>query len=288
MLLSALLAWALPGCSTNPATGARQFNVLSESREVAIGEEAEPEFLETYGGPIPSKAINDYVSDIGRALVAQSERTELPWSFHAVDSAEVNAFALPGGKIFITRGLMALFESEAQLAGVLGHEVGHVTAQHQGQQMSQALVVQGALIGLGVAAEASDERWLEALGVGAGVGGAVYLLSYGRGQELEADRLGVRYMSRAGYHPEAQVEVMRILAAQSEGRPQPPEMLSTHPLPGTRIEALEAWIRRQYPDRDAPGRFERGEQTYREQVLERLKSLPAPSHPPQDGKGAAS
>ena len=196
MCLLAVLVLVLPvaGCVTNPETGESQWIVLEEDKEIELGREASPKFLKEYGGDIPSPPIREYVSDIGGRLAKSSSRPKLPWEFHVVDSSVINAFALPGGKVFISRALLEKMDNEAQLAGVLGHEVAHVTARHVNDRMGQRVLVSGVLIGLGVAAQTSDEDWLKVLGVGAGVGGTVYLLSYDRSQEHQADKYGVKYM----------------------------------------------------------------------------------------------
>jgi len=273
----ALLLGASVGCSTNPATGQSQLNMMSTSQEIAIGNEAAPNFLRDYGGPIPSPEINSYVSDLGQRLAAESERPDLPWEFHAVDSSVINAFALPGGKVFITRGLLVKMNNEAQLAGVLGHEIGHVTAQHIGQRMTQATILQGVIVGLGVAGQVSDEQWLEILGVGAQVGGSVYLLQYGRSHEHQSDELGLRYMTRLGYNPVGQIQVMEILSDASGGA-RPPEFLSTHPYPESRIERLESIIQEKYPDYDNPAKYQFAQDRFQREVLDRLKDLPPAKH----------
>jgi predicted Zn-dependent protease len=276
-LLAALLMPAA-GCSTNPATGRRQFNVLSTEREINLGSEAAPEFTTEYGGPIPSAQIREYVSNLGKRLAALSERPDLPWEFTVVDSQVINAFALPGGKVFMSRGLLAKFDNTAQLAGVLGHEIGHVTAQHIGQQMSQALVIQGLGLGLGIAGAASDNDLLKVMGVGAGVGGTVYMLKYGRDQESQADELGLRYMTKAGYNPVGQLQVMEILKAEA-GRGGTPEFLSTHPLPQTRIDRLNRIIREQYPGYEDPkGKYRFDFEEFDKNVKQPLRSLPPPRH----------
>lgn len=266
------------GCTTNQATGKSQLNLISTEREVALGSEASPRFLQEYGDEIPSPEIRRYVSDLGHRLAAVSERPELPWEFHVVDSAVLNAFALPGGKVFISRGLLVRLSNEAQLAGVLGHEVGHVTAQHIGQQMTQGMVVQGLAAGLGAAAEASDEDWLKALGLTANVGGSVYLLKFGRDQELEADWLALRYMTKLGYHPTGHTQVLQILRDASQGQARPPELLSTHPLPDKRISQIEERIKKDYPKAAEPNAYEFRAESFKSQVMDRLKTLPPPKH----------
>jgi len=264
---------SLTSCSTNPATGKMQFNILSESEEIQIGNEAAPEFLARGGGPIPSREIQKYVEDLGFRIVAVSERPDLPWEFHTLDSEIINAFALPGGKVFITRGLMSRMENEAQLVGVLGHEVGHVTAQHIGQQMSQRMAIGIGIAAIGIGAQFSDEDWIELLGIGAAVGGSLYALSYGRGQESEADVLGVRYMTRLKYDPRGQVQVMEILRDASGGSGGV-EFLQTHPNPQRRINDLNKLIREKYPDIENSNRFKFNPDRFDRIVLQNLKDLP--------------
>lgn len=273
-----LLLAAVTGCSTNPATGEKQLNWISTEKEKSLGAEAAPEFVKQYGGDIPSASIQKYVSDLGHRLAEVSERPDLDWEFHAVDSSVINAFALPGGKVFITRGLMEELRSEAQLAGVLGHEVGHVTAQHIGQQMTRAMLITGAGVAIGVAGEYSDEDWMTVLGVGTSVGGGLYLLSYGRNQETQSDELGVRYMTRLGYNPIGQVQVMKVLKRASGGGGAGPEFLATHPYPDTRIKHLNSVIKSEYPDYKDPQKYRVYRDRYQQTVLDELKKLPPATH----------
>lgn len=277
MIWIAALAAVGQGCSTNPATGKSQLNAVSARREISLGAEAAPGFLKEYGGEVGSVSLLRYVSELGGRLAAVSERPDLPWEFHVVDSEVINAFALPGGKVFVSRGLLSKLDNEAQLAGVLGHEVGHVTAQHIGQQMTQAMIIQGVAVGLGVAGEITDREWLKVLGVGSSVGGTVYLLSFGRDQELEADALGVRYMAKLGYNPVGQLQVMEILAKEASGGSMP-EFLSTHPLPTTRIERLKKLIRGNYPNYEDPAAYRYNFEQFKEAVTAELNKLPPAKH----------
>jgi predicted Zn-dependent protease len=277
-----LLVVVVAGCSTNPATGEKQLNMLSPARERALGAEAAPKFVEQYGGDIPSPAIQKYVSNIGQRLAAVSERPDLEWEFHAVDSAVINAFALPGGKVFVTRGLLEKLQSEAQLAGVLGHEVGHVTAQHIGQQMTRAMIITGIGVGVGIAGQRSDDDWLKVLGAGTSVGGGLYMLSYGRDQETQSDELGVRYMTRIGYNPIGQVQVMKVLKRASGGGGRGMEFLSTHPYPDTRIKHLNEVILKEYPGYNDPRKYRINRDRYQRRVLAVLKRLPPPKHDPEN------
>lgn len=280
MLLAALLALPplapLGGCATNPATGERQLQVLSREEEIAIGNDAAPQFLKDGGGEIPDPEIQRYVADLGARLAAVSERPDLPWEFYTLDSAMINAFALPGGKVFISRGLMEKMDNEAQLAGVLGHEVGHVTAKHINDRMAQALGISLATAAIGVAAQVSEEDWVQVLGAGVGVGGQLFALKFSRSDELQADRLGVRYMSQIDYNPVGQLQVMQILKQASGGGGV--EFLQTHPLPSTRIDRLENLIRDRYPRADETGAYVFGHDRFEQNVLARLKKLPPAQH----------
>lgn len=270
-----LMSTMLPACTTNPATGKSSFTgSMTTEKELALGAEASPQFLKEYGGDIPSPAINAYINNLGQRLAAVSERPDLPWEFHAVDSDVINAFALPGGKVFFTRGLLSRLTNEAQMAGVLGHEIGHVTALHVNQRIAQAAALETGVSLLGTAAEATDSTLLQVLGLGGQLGGGAYLLKFGRDHESEADELGVRYMTKLGYDPMGQVQVMQILKAAS-GSGSTPEFLSTHPLPSTRIKELTSIIKKDFPDRS---QYSLREAEFRKNILEPLSKLPAAKH----------
>ncbi len=284
-LLAAALT--LGACSTNPATGARSLTLLSWNEEKAMGAEAAPQFTAEFGGAVSDEPLQRYVTQVGQRLVAQIEPevpSDLEWEFTLLDSDVINAFALPGGKVFMTRGLASRFTDEAQLAGVLGHEIGHVTARHGNQRMSKQIgfniLMGAAAVGVGIADSDSDIRKYGQYAVPAlAVGGNVVLLKYGRDEESQADQLGVRYMARAGYNPTAQREVMEILqqaSGSSAGRS--PEWLSTHPYPETRIERLNQILAEQYPDANTNPAYARAEQRYRTEFLARLNSLPPAKH----------
>ncbi len=236
-LLLASIAGAavvINGCATNAATGKRQFNMISESREIAIGQDADKQ-ITAQMGLYPNDALQKYVSDLGLKMAAQGERPNLPWSFKVVDDPAVNAFALPGGFIYVTRGILAYLNSEAELAGVVGHEIGHVTGKHSVVQMSTAQITQ---IGLGVSTliEPRLQRYAEAAGQGLGL----LFLKFGRDDETEADALGLRYMRRINRDPRELVGVMEMLdgVTQAAGGSDVPEWLSTHPNPGNRAQNI--------------------------------------------------
>lgn len=268
------------GCETNKATGRSQLIFMSLEEEIQLGSEAQPVFLKDNGGEIPSPQILNYVRDIGARLAASSERPELPWEFHVLDSKQINAFALPGGKVFFSRGLLERMSNEAQVAAVMGHEVGHVTAMHIGERMSQAMIVGGLATGLGVAGQATDSQWLQVLGAGGQVGGALYLLKFGRDQESESDRLGIRYMAQNGYNPVGMMQVMQILkdASGGGGGGGFEQMLSTHPDPAYRLEQAEKLILKKYPDFQDTSKYFMGQDRFQQIVIANLKKLPPPRH----------
>lgn len=269
-----ILSLAIGGCKINPATGRQQFDFLSQAEEIRIGSEAAPELTEGYGGPVPDLKVTNYVHGVGDTLARQveDEYQDLPWEFTLLNSDVINAFALPGGKVFVSRALVERFDNEAQLAGVLGHEIGHVTAEHADRAMQRQFVLAGLAVGAGMAA-GSDES--ARVAVGALVTGAgVFALRYDRNQESQADHLGMRYMSRAGYDPRGMLQVMHVLQAASQSGKQP-EWLSTHPLPSTRIDQIEDRLNRDHYQRAMnDGHHGFYQSRFRANCLDRLERLP--------------
>lgn len=230
-LTSAVSLFALATCATNPVTGKRELSLISESQEVSMGQEAAKQVAASIS-PVADNALQQYVSNLGMTMARASERPNLPWSFTVIDDPQVNAFALPGGPIFITRGILSHMNSEAQLVSVLGHEIGHITAKHSVQQMSQAQLAQ-----IGLVAAVIVKPGLAGFGDLASQGLGLLFLKFGRGDETQADDLGFRYMTSAGYSPTEMAEMFRTLArlgGGGEGRV--PEWLSTHPDPGNRVQ----------------------------------------------------
>ena len=233
----------------NPITGETQHIALTQEQEIAMGLQSAPRMAEEFGGLDPSSSIQSDVSGVGERLVQQSvaSQTHYEFSFHVLrDPETVNAFALPGGPIFITRGLLDRLENEAQLAGVLGHEVGHVIARHSAQQIAKSQLAQGLVgaVGVGGSGDQSDGR--QAAQVAAVVAEMIQL-KYGRKDEMQSDTLGVRIMSEAGYDPRALLAVMRILA-QASGPGGPPEFMSSHPDPGNRLALIQRAIDARFPN----------------------------------------
>lgn len=227
----------------NPVTGKKQYVALSPDQEIALGLQAAPEMAAQHQGAESGRDA-EYVRQIGRRLVEQSEarKSGYPFDFHLLaDPQLVNAFALPGGQIFITRALYDRLETEGQLAGVLGHEIGHVIERHGAQQMAVQQRNQGL-----VAAAATATENPAALGTIAQYVANFTQLKYGRDDELESDAWGIQIMVDAGYDPRALIGVMRILEEAAGGASQP-EWLSTHPNPGNRIQKIETQIKTLYP-----------------------------------------
>jgi len=240
-LLPALLAVA--ACSANPATGKQSFTAfMSPEKELQVGAEEHPKILKKFGGQFSDHDWSEYVRDIGLELASHSEKPELPWTFTVLNDTQVNAFALPGGYIYITRGLLALASDEAEMAGVLSHEIGHVTARHTAQRYSSTVATNLGLQVLGVLSNAAGVPGAENI---AAVGANLALKSYSRDQELESDMLGVRYLTRAGYDPQAMASFFEKLRAHQriegliKGDPNAAEkhnILATHPRTADRID----------------------------------------------------
>jgi predicted Zn-dependent protease len=235
----------LTHCAKNPVTGGKDFVLMSEQQEIQMGAQAHKDVMKEYG-MLENPQLQAYVTRVGKALAAKSHRPNLDWHFTVVDSPEVNAFALPGGYIYVTRGIMAYLNSEAELAGVLGHEIGHVTARHGVRQQSAATAAGlGAILG-SILVPGLDNQ-----------AGATLLqqlsqsliAGYGREHELESDRLGAEYLAKTAYNPQAMVEVIGVLKnqelydielAKKEGR-EPRRyhgLFDTHPSNDARLKQV--------------------------------------------------
>jgi predicted Zn-dependent protease len=232
------LLLATTACAVNPATGEREFSLVSEAQEIEIGRGSDPAITAQMGGVYGDSALQRYVRGLGLEIAAAGERPALPWSFKLLDDDLVNAFALPGGFVYITRGILANMNSEAELVAVLGHEAGHVTARHTAGQITRMQLGQ---LGLGVGMIFSET--VREYGQAAATGMQLLFLAYGRDDERQADMLGYRYMTRLNFNPEGMSNVMRMLqstSASAEG--SVPTWLSSHPDPGNRVEANEQRI----------------------------------------------
>jgi predicted Zn-dependent protease len=264
-LVIAAALGALYACAVNPVTGEREFVLMSEAQEIEFGRRADPEIRKEYGVYDDPK-LQAYVQRLGEALAAHSHRPQLIYRFAVLDSDVVNAFALPGGYIYVTRGIMAYFNSEAELAAVLGHELGHVTARHAVRRYTAAVA---ASIGAGILGAVVPELGTQSGQQLLDVIGAALLAGYGRDQELEADRLGAQYLARAGYDPDAMIGVIALLKnqeefekarAKEEGR-EPRVyhgVFATHPQADKRLQEVIAEARKY----KAPGAARTGREEY--------------------------
>jgi predicted Zn-dependent protease len=259
-ILAALAVSVAAACATNPVTGKKQMTLLSEAEELAIGQQQDQEIRREMG-VYDDPELQRYVDDIGQQLARRSHRPSLPWSFTIVDSPAINAFALPGGYIYLTRGIMAYLDDESELAGVLGHEIAHVTARHAAQAYTRQAQAGIGLAILGIfVPSAQPFTDLGAAGL------SVLFLRHGREAELEADRLGVEYGSSAGYDPSGVPRFLATLARVSAMSERGvPNWLSTHPDPGARVTRAEPLVAR-FAAADATA-------VNRDQYLQRIHGL---------------
>lgn len=239
-LLLAIVGPEMAGCTTNPATGESSFTgMMSESDEVRIGRESHPEVLAEFGGAYEDPELSRYIDSLGQLLARASDRPNLQYHFTVLDSPIVNAFATPGGYVYITRGLLALANSEAEVAGVLAHEIGHVAARHAAERQSQAVLA--SLPGIFTGVVTGSDTLAQAVNSGA----AAHLQSYSRDQEYQADLLGVRYLTRTNYDPLGMASFLRQLQSNDKleatimDRPEMADqysIMSTHPRTADRIQ----------------------------------------------------
>ncbi len=232
------LLGVLSACSTNQATGRNQFTgLMPASQEAAIGAQEHTKIMAQFGGEVEDKALRDYVTRIGNKIVPFTERQDVNYTFTLLDSPIVNAFALPGGYVYLTRGILTLANNEAEMAAVIAHEIGHITARHSAERYSTSILTS---IGASIASVAIN---IDGASQALGLGSELYLKSYSRSQEHEADDLGIRYLARAGYNPEAMANFLQSLDeyikldAAERGRTgnRVPNYLSTHPVTSERI-----------------------------------------------------
>jgi predicted Zn-dependent protease len=269
VILLALLA-LIAACATNPVTGRRELSFMSEAQEISIANESDPQ-IKAEMGVYNDPELQRYVSDIGLRMAKISERPQLPWRFTVVDVPVVNAFAVPGGAIYITRGIMPFLDNEAELAGVLGHEIGHVTARHSAQQYTRQVSGLVGLTALSIfvpAARPFGDLSAQALGV--------LFLRYGRDDELQSDELGARYETRLGWDPAGVPAFLSTLGRLDEAagdRRGIPGWLSTHPDPLSRVKEIQPVVQQL----KATGQFT----TNRDDFLQRIDGIVYGDNPEQ-------
>ncbi|MCK4960186.1 MAG: M48 family metalloprotease [Planctomycetes bacterium] len=259
LLLLVLFGILLPsGCATNVVTGKKELMLISPAQELQIGTQYAPEVEKQMEGRIANRAIQNYVSRVGQSIAAVSHMPDLDFQYIAVNHESVNAMALPGGYIFITRGMLENLTTEAQLASILAHETIHVTARHSAAAISQQIGIDMVLSAV------TNEKTSAGVANIAQMGTQLIGLKYSRAHEHEADTFGLDYMVMAGYDPAGMVEMMEILQQQSDRRPI--EFFSTHPNPANRKESIvERMAANVYPQNLKTGRKD-----YKKYVLDNL------------------
>jgi predicted Zn-dependent protease len=246
---------------------------INEQKEIAIGEQSHLQFEQQFGGPYADSQVQAYVNEVGLRVAQPAGRPNLHWQFTVLNSKEINAFAVPGGYIYITKGLLFRLQNEAMLAGVLGHESGHIALRHSVKQIEHGQMTQGVSTAVGIVGGLFGFGWA---GDVTSVVGSLSLMKYGRDQEKEADLSGLKYMTAVGYNPQGMVQTMTVLQQAAKEGGSPPEFLSTHPNPGNRLQYLTDTIKKRYVAAADSGKI--GEEEFRQNVLSRAAGvLPLPS-----------
>ncbi len=244
-LLTLLCVLLISGCVVNPVTGEKQLSLISESQERAMGAQQYVPTQQTQGGKYyADPELTRYVSRVGQKLAAVSDRPDLPYEFVVLNNGVPNAWALPSGKIAVNRGLLTELDNEAQLAAVLGHEITHAAARHSVQQMQQGMIINAGMAGLGMAL--TDNEYARMIMGGAALGSQVVMARHSQSDELEADHYGTLYMVKAGYDPEAAVELQRTFVRLSEGQSSGfiDGLFASHPPSARRVEANQALVQK--------------------------------------------
>lgn len=237
----------ISACATNPVTGERELVLISEDEELIIGIKNYPVTTQMNNGLFKDEELQKYVNSVGKRLGSVSHRQNLPYEFNVVNSSDYNAFCLPGGKISITRGLLINLENEDQLAGILGHEIGHATARHSAKQLSRTALTQAILVSLEAVLAAKDVKNRELYSLGSNFGAYLMLMKYSRDQESQSDSLGLNYMAKAGHNPTGLKQSMEILQKAHKKEPSKLENLfMTHPLTTERINTINSELNSTY------------------------------------------
>ncbi len=237
---------AIVACTVNPVTGQNQLDLMGEGQEIQLGASMYPMYTAQSLGEIEDRALQSYVDGVGRTLAAVGHRPQLQWQFNAVNEPAINAYALPGGKISVTRGLLSRMQSEDELAAVLGHETGHVTARHSAQQYTRQMLAQLALTAGAIYMEVEEVENRQLYLLGGMFGAQLAMAHYSREQERQSDDLGITYMVAAGYNPRGMVDLHQILAAGHQREPGLLDrMFASHPMTSERIATARAAVEAQ-------------------------------------------
>ncbi len=263
-------------CATNPVTGRSELSFVSDSTANKMGSDAYPTIRQEWGGDFAGSELQEYVSSIGHELAKVSHAPNLPYQFTVTNSSQINAVCLPGGKIFITRGLLNEMDNEAQLAAVLGHEVGHATAKHAQKAMTRGILMQAAATVASIAIESKtdsgSERVVGFAALQAGLFGAqVANMKYGRDNEYQSDDLGVVYMMKAGYNPEGAIEVQEILASKEKKKPSYFEsLMRSHPVSEERVRHVTNYA---YENEAGYAALRKGDGIFADRFKKKTKSI---------------
>ena len=258
------------GCATNPVTGKSQFMMVSEQEEIQIDRQYSPmQFSDDYG-PTQDTALNTYVNGVGRAIASRTHRPNMPYSFRVVNATYINAYAFPGGSIACTRGILLKLDNEAELAALLGHEIGHVNARHTAEQMSKGQLSSILVGGLSVIADVAAPGMGQVASSLGSFGAGAFLASYSRDNERQADAHGTDYMVKAGYGPDGMVGLMEMLNSMNKSKPSSIElMFATHPMSDERYQTAVKTVQTTYAS-------SRGLPLHRERYMDhtaRLRSI---------------
>jgi len=236
--LAAGITAGISGCAVNPVTGKKELTLMSQSQEVALGVKQYPQAQQTQGGQYQvDPALQDYVNRVGQKLAKVSDQPTLPYEFVVLNNSTPNAWALPGGKIAVNRGLLVLLEDEAELAAVLGHEIVHAAARHSAAAMTQQQILGAGVAILGATTQNTD--YGDLISLGSQFGGSAYIAKYGRDNELESDQYGMKYMAAAGYDPQGAVRLQEKFVALSKGSQAGglEALFASHPPSQSRVDA---------------------------------------------------
>ncbi|MGN7613465.1 M48 family metalloprotease [Magnetococcales bacterium HHB-1] len=258
----------LSGCDVDPVTGKKKLLLMSEAQEIKIDKERSPHQFSADYGALQDHRINHYLNQVGKTLAGRSHRPKMPYSFRGVNATYVNAYAFPGGSIAATRGILLEMNSEAELAALMGHEIGHVNARHTAQRMTKGMLTKLAVAGASLIIQSQvGSEFGSLINMVGDVGSSAFLAFYSRENERQADELGMEYMTRNAYNPNGMIDLMKLLQSRSRADPNLLEvMFSTHPMSSERFKAAQETANSKYGKfRDAP--------THRERYLDHIASL---------------